>query len=207
MKRISFTINLPTVVAVLAVGALLAYQAPANPQAGKSGVSVATVNLGRALDGLEQRADAEIDLRAMQDGIETELETREAKINELKTQLEDVAAEERTSLEEKIALESLNFQAWLKFVQDKVDVERALLLQDLYRSIKNAVAELAKTGKYDLVVVDDSKGELTWTADSPITREAQTLQQIRARGMLFASNAIDVTDDLVARMNNEHRNK
>ena len=206
MKRITYSFNLPTIVAILAVGTLLAYQATGEPR-WNAATSVATVDLGRALEGLAQRADAEIDLNAMKMQIRSELARREKKIIDLQEELTNAPPDQRTSLEEKMALERLNLEAWRKFVESKVDVEHALVLQDLYRSIKIAAVDLARTGQYDLVLVDDSKRDLEFNPAAPISRVDQVQQQIRVQNMLYVSNAIDVTDDLIARMNNEHRNK
>ena len=100
---------------------------------------------------------------------------------------------------------ALDYQAWISFIGDKLDVERALLLQDLYKSINQAIAEMAEAEGFDLVVVDDSEGELGWNDELKVSREAQTLQQIRSRRVLYRSTTVDVTDDLVARMNNAWR--
>ena len=207
MKRITCTFNLPTIVAVLAVGTLLAYQATGTPRAWNASTSVATLDLSRALEGLAQRADAEIDLNAMKQDIRNELVRREKTITDLQEQVTNAADEERTGVEEELALEQFRMEAWRKFVESKVDVEHALVLQDLYRSIKIAAAELAKTGQYDLVLVDDSRRNLEFNPNAPVSRVDQVQQQIRVQNMLYVSNAIDVTDDLVARMNNEHKNK
>jgi Skp family chaperone for outer membrane proteins len=164
------------------------------------------VSLSRVLEGLQQRADAEVELTQKADQIRAEDKRREEEIATLQEQFKHInEIEAKQQLEEDIALLGLNYQAWVRFVKDQLDVDRALLLQSLYRSIKAAIQELAETEGYDLVLVDDSQGDLKWSEDSPLNREGQTLQQIAARRVLYASPVIDVTDDLVERMNNKYR--
>lgn len=168
--------------------------------------AVATVDLARVLDGLDQRADAEVGLKTMADGIRAEREQRESDIKAIQDRA-DAATDEtvRMQHEEDAVKASLDYQAWIRFVQNKLDVERALLLQDLYRSITDAIADMAETEGWHLVIVDDSNSDLSWSEDSQLSREGQTLQKIRGRRVLYGSPIVDLTDQLVIRMNNAHR--
>jgi Skp family chaperone for outer membrane proteins len=207
MHRIARTRPLPALLLALVAAVAVLYETVgARSGSRQAPTTTATVSLGRVLDGLEQRAGAVMKLTAMADEVKVEKERREGEIKALRDKLAATADEgERLLVEEELALKSLNYQAWARFKTDQQDVETALLLQELYRSIKLAVAEMAETEGYDLVVVDDSQGELSWTTEARVSREAQVLQQIRGRRLLYATGAVDITDDLVARMNNKFR--
>ena len=99
-------------------------------------------------------------------------------------------------------LKQMRYEAWKQFVIDKVDIEESLMLQDLYRSVKREAALLGTAAGYDVVLVDDSQGELAIDPDARMPRRAQVLQQIAGRRMLHVNKQIDITDDLVQRMNN-----
>lgn len=167
--------------------------------------AVATVDLARVLDGLDQRGHAEVGLKKMADEIRAEREQREASIKAIQDRA-DAATDEaqRMQYEEDAVKATLDYQAWIRFVQNKLDVERALLLQDLYRSITGAIAEMAGAEGWHMVIVDDAASDLSWSDDSQLSREGQTLQKIRGRRVLYGSPLVDLTDQLVIRMNNAY---
>ncbi len=205
MKADLSTAPLTLALVLVAVTALV-YQAGGRPSAQQRPITVAKVNLGKALSGLEQRADAEAGLKALADTIIAERKQQEDDVKRMQAELEGMGdTEQRQKREEELALAVLKYEGRRQFQAEKLDLERALLLQDIYRDMTEAIRELAETEGYDLIVVDDSEGEMGWSNESKISREVQVLQQIRGRRVLYGSPAIDVTDNLIARMNNAYR--
>ncbi len=135
-----------------------------------------------------------------------ERETRDAEIKQIEEALQDVVgATRREELNDQITLAKLELQFWYQESTAELEVEKALRLQHLYRTIKKAVAELAQAEGYKLVILDDSIEELKFDRDSRIPPQVQGLQQIMNHKLLYLFPAIDVTDDLITRMNNEFR--
>lgn len=197
----------PTGLFAVLLVAVMTYQAAAIQAAGRPSV-VVTVNLATVLEKLDQRAAAEASLKQMVDSMNAEKESREQAIEKMREKHKNMAdGPEKQALENEILLANRKFEAWARFTVDKLDIEEALLYHDLYRSIKSAAAQLAEAAKYDLVLVDDSQGELSTTAQSRVSRKAQILQQIASRRMLHVNPAIDITDELVMRMNNEFKSR
>ena len=97
---------------------------------------------------------------------------------------------------------ALETQAWRMFATEQVDIEASLRLRDLDRSIKSAVTQLAEINGYDIVLVDDSGRELSIDAQSKASREIQVKAQMNARRLLYTNPEVDVTDELIERMNN-----
>ena len=194
------------VLAVVAVG--LGFQAGGGGMAGRPTIIV-TVNLGSVIEKLDQRAKAEQDLKKIADQLKAEEEKLSGELKKMRTDIEemekangdDESSEER-KLKEDFLLKQMRYEAWKQFVVDKVDIEESLLLQDLYRSVKREAALLGTAAGYDVVLVDDSQGELAIDPDARMPRRAQVLQQIAGRRMLHVNKQIDITDDLVQRMNN-----
>ena len=89
----------------------------------------------------------------------------------------------------------------------QVDIEKSIMLRDLYKQIKEAVAELANVEGYDLILVDDSGGELGIDPNSQQSREAQILRQITRRRALYSADTIDITDEIIVRMNNAYKSR
>lgn len=183
---------------------LVGYQA-----AGERGVikappnAIATVDLNRVMNGLAQWDKAVTELQAMQDGYLKEQKQQDdaitADIERLRS-MEDTP--EARALEEQIALARLNLDALRAFNREVLDIEMALRLEDFYNTVKVAIEQMAQAEGYDAVYVDDSQGRLRKDAGSGVSRQVQVRQQITNRRLLYVNNAIDITDELIERMNN-----
>ncbi|TVQ53360.1 MAG: hypothetical protein EA377_08100 [Phycisphaerales bacterium] len=213
--KANWTINGPTIVMLLILIAALGYKAGAERvEVRKQPAVVATIDITKVMEGLEQRSNAEIKLDQMRVEFNEEREKRETRIRELDRQLREKQQEVREQragmddlqrIEERIALEEVNFQVWIQFQSDRIDVEKALLWQDLYRAIRRAVGEMAEGERYDMVIYDNTSEELFINPESRMSREMQVQQQIVSRQLIYSGRSLDVTNELVERMNNQFR--
>jgi len=213
MTRIK-SLNISSILLIAVLLTIIGYQAIGErPMMLRDNV-VVTINLQRVFDGLDQRQHAAQELQKLHADFQKEREQREGELNAMREELRELvsaadpnqplpAAAQR--LEEQMVLKHLRYQAWMRFMNDKFDVEYSLMLQDLFRTVRNAASKMADIEGYELVLLDDSKEELSVNPESRLTREAQIRQQLTARSILHARDAIDVTNDLVERMNNEFR--
>ena len=170
-----------------------------------SPTSVAVVNVPAVLEKLEQRAVAEAELMMMAQQIHDENEQWREKIEGIETQLKELPQTDETrrrTLQDQFARQRLEYEEWRRYKYDRLDIEKSLLMQDLYRKVLEALGELAEIEGYDIVLADDSGDALQLSPDAPMSREGQVRQQIRARRVLYANPAVDITDQLVERMNN-----
>lgn len=182
-------------------------------QAGAKPATIATVRLSVVMEKLDQRAEAEANLNAMGQAVRSDDAKKKEELTKMQTDLDGMrkaandgpAPPEAIALQEQLALKTLQYQAWSRFTLDKVDIEKALNWQDLYRNIKTAAAQMASANGYDLVLVDDSQGEITTTSDSRTPRATQVMTQIIGRRLLYSNPTLDITDDLITRMNNAHK--
>lgn len=212
MTSLKKQLNVSTLLLLAVLITVGAYHAGASRVAPSQPATVAVVRLPDVLEGLAQRGEAQMQLQAMGDEINAERERRESEIEQLRSEHEQLRQQAREnpemtaeadSVEEKLVLESLRYQTWMEFSADQIDLERALVLQDLYRVIKRTAERMAEDAGYDLVVVDDSQGELSFNPDARASRTAQIEQQVTSRITLYANPTIDITSDLIERMNNE----
>jgi Skp family chaperone for outer membrane proteins len=206
MNRTTRHINVPTVSIVLILGAIAGYQALAQRGGTIPAPVIATVRMEPLFDGLQQRAEAKTEIAAIEQEIADEQARRRAIIDEKELELEDVvAAATRETLSDEISLERLKLQFWYQEAVAELEVEKALRLQDLYKSVKQALAEVAEAEGYDIVLLNDSNDALPFERDSRMPAQLQILQQIASRKCLYLNPAFDVTDDLIVRMNNAYR--
>jgi Skp family chaperone for outer membrane proteins len=207
MHSIKRTVPLPGLLLMLATGVLVIGQAIGQRSNVASPTSVATVNLRQVLDGLEQRSVAEAEVKEMKDRILAQDEEKKQELQELRMQLDNVPESDdaaREALREGIARKALDYDAWSRFSLEQVDIETSLRLRDLDRAIKSAIAELSEVEGYDIVLMDDSQEELTVSRDSRLSREVQVLQQMTSRRMMYVNPAVDITAELIERMNNAY---
>lgn len=206
MMRMKKLINVPAVTMTLLLGAALGYQAVAQRAVAPAAPVIATVRLDRLFDGLQQRAEAKVEVARLDQQMNDEKTRREGQIAQLEADLEDaVAAATRKDVKDQIALQRLKLQFWYQEASTVVEVEKALQLQDMYKNIKEALAALAGAEGYDMVIINDESSDLPFDRDSRVSPQVQVLQQISNRKMLYLNPAIDITEDLIERMNNAFR--
>jgi Skp family chaperone for outer membrane proteins len=165
--------------------------------------SIATIQIERVLNQLNERAEAEGELGARAASLEEERTSRQVVIDELMETYK--AAEDlqvRRDLEDQIALKSREMKDWVEFRRAEIDLEKALMIEGLYRAVRSASAEMAQAQGYDIVMIDDSEREFQVTPDNRVPREAQVRTQLFDRRLLYTADIVDATDDLVERMNN-----
>ena len=206
MKRITRHINVPTLFMMVALGTIIGYTTLGQRAVAPDAAVIALVRIDALFDQLQQRADARIELRQMELDVEDENRRRTEAITALQDELENVvAATRRKELEDEIAIKQLQWRLWQQAAKTRLEVERAIQLQHLYRSMRAAIKALATAEGYDLVLLDDSSDDLPFETESRMSSQRQVLQQIATRKILYRNEALDITMDLATRMNNKYR--
>ena len=165
--------------------------------------AVATIDISKVIDKLNEQAEWEIQISSLQAGIQEEAETRQSRLIERIQEVEKMEqGPEQDAAIDELELERRRLEEWARLKQMEVDRERSLMWQSIYRNIKAEAAKLAKSEGYELVLIDDSPGELIASRDANMPIEQQILTQIQARRVIYAANTIDITEKLVIRMNN-----
>ena len=166
---------------------------------------VATVDINRVREGLTERVDAQAGLIALAQKIETENAERLGRIEELQAEITDAVDPARQEeLQQELDLNLVRAAAWREYIKQQVDIEKSLLLQDLFQKITDAVAELAEVEGINLVLVSDAGRVVQTVPDAQMAREMQVRQQISTRRIVYASPSVDITEQLIIRMNNSY---
>lgn len=197
------TINVSTMLLVAMLSAVVSHHATASRSAMINPTVVVTVNRKAVLDGLNERAEAEAQLIMKRGDINAEDVRRKEELNSLSTQIQAMEkGPDRDLLITDYERKSLEYQGFRRYAEEKNDIERSLLYESLYLSISAAIKLMAESEGYDLVVVDDSTAPFTNNPNARVSREVQILQQIATRRIMYANPVIDITQDLIVRMNN-----
>ena len=217
MKLEKWTLTPTAALLLVAICLYVGYQA-AGTRMQATPTRGAVVQLVKVMDSIQERAVIDTQLERMTAGLEAEKQGHIDAINALnekmKAMVGDDVAKARAlaaaqdpafmTLMDEIDSAKLKYAAWGNASAELVDLEKSLVVQKLYRSVKDAIAALAEAEGYDFVLIDDSQGELRVNPDVQMSREAQVLQQMSVRKLLYTTPLIDITDDLIVRMNNEY---
>ena len=71
-----------------------------------------------------------------------------------------------------------------------------------HRNLRREAARVAENEGYAMVMVDDTVGEISTTPGTQMSLQQQVLEQITNRRLLYATNTVDISDQIVVRMNN-----
>ncbi len=206
MNRITRHISVSTLLLLIATGTVIGYTAMGQRAVAPGATVIALVRIDALFDELEQRAEARIALRQMELDVTDELRNRTEEITRLQAEIENVVATtRRRELVDDIAIKQLQLRFWQQAAAMELEVEKAVQLQSLYRSMRAAIEPLATAEGYDLVIVDDSSDDLPFDRESRVSPQVQVLQQIATRKILYRNSALDITMDLATRMNNKFR--
>jgi Skp family chaperone for outer membrane proteins len=216
MRSSNRMLSRAVVLLLLAVCLFVGYQAAGTRNMVASPTSVAVVQLRKVMDGIQQRAVIDVRLKEMETTLLAEEQAHTEKVTALRDKLKTLVNndadraralaiaqdKEYNDLTNELEVATLNYAAWQRSTLELVDLEKSLVVQELYRNVKDAIAVLAAAEGYQLVLIDDSQGELQTNPEAQMSREAQMFQQLSLRKVLYASPMIDITDDLIVRMNN-----
>lgn len=171
--------------------------APQNPVP----TSIATFDLERTFNALEEKKAADAELKRLAEDMKKQSDVLAKGLKAMETELMDLQAgmPQHKEMMEKLAEGSHNYQAQLEFFRAKIDIDGARMMRQVYQSIRLAAEQLAKERGYTVVLVNDSISTIPPGTVEEVTR------QISARRMVYASTQVDVTDELIGRMNNEFK--
>jgi Skp family chaperone for outer membrane proteins len=196
MKR--HVIGISVVVAVVAAS-LVGWEALAGRLAPNPTV-VGTVDLPQVLDAIAEW-QAEVDRsQAAAETYQQDLQGRSEKLEALYADLEDyvLGTPKHTEAQRLAKKATIDLRAFMGLVelQETRTKQRAMLR--IYNHIRSASAELADRDGYGLIIMDDSA--------IPIPESSRdVLGDISARRVLYASDTLDVTQELIDYMNSQWR--
>lgn len=203
MTKLRTELVLPLAFMAAAVTVLVGHDATARRAEYAPASHVATVDLSKLFERIEINSSWEVQLSTLTDNLNAEANARqEALARKIESAESAGTPEEKQSIRDAAALMKLELDEWAKLKQIEVDRERALMWRSMYKAIREQATALATTDGWDIVLVNDSLGELSLNEQVQASREQQILTQILNRRMLYASETTDITDQLIVRINN-----
>lgn len=193
----------PLAVCLVAV-AMSAFAFRAGAQATNSAkpVTLGVINIEKVINSLEE-------LNVQQSRLDNLVTVRRKTVDDMAAQVKKVqdelklmpenAAQRQAKL---LELQELTFKLRVEgeVAFSIIDAQKGEIYADLFEKITDASQRFAQRNGYDMVLSSDAIAQ---------TPQQGTEQQIKAfivsRRVIFASDAIDVTDQLITMMNNEYK--
>ena len=205
MKSIKQILNLP-IIALVLLAIFVGYKVSATHYTAAPPTVVAVVKISKlfGVGGLNERADDELQIKDRKTKIEDEFEKRNAELEALKAELKDIVDPiKHRKMSDDIGLMRLELKSWFASASAQAELEKAALLQELYKKISDAVDGIANANGYNLVLLDDSNPYVRYSKESRMAPELQIWNKIKSQKVLYADPGIDITNQLITRMNNE----
>lgn len=198
-----FKRNAATLLAITAIGIGLfaTLQASALSHKPASPTAVAVADWIAVTDKATEWGEMRAQLKKIGDGLMEEDSNMKKALDDLKESVSVLPAgsESQQREQDKYIIQSLQYDAWQKFADNKLKSEQARRQIRLYNKIIAAAAKIAERDGWEIVLWDDSRSK---QADENKLAEAADL--IGRRQVLYSrKDAVDITDEIILLMNNE----
>ncbi len=164
--------------------------------------SVAAVDTSRLFDQLTEKEDFDAELNTARDQLRGEATNKQREAQELQADLDLLApgTPAYQQKEEELSKKGLENNVWGQFEQAKLNKMAGLRIENLYRKALDTVALIAEESGYDVVIAKEAPPKFQYE------NLQQLLAKISLRKSLYTSETIDITDQVIQRMNNEYKN-
>ena len=184
------------IVALIALG--LGYRATARSVDSRPPTVVVVFNLQQVFDNFVDRAILGAGYKELEAKVEIERKRREEHVQSLIAAYEEVGDEDKDALFDQIQQAVGEAEKYVEFTEREKDIEKSIILQSLFRDIKDSVATIATANNYDLVIASDEGLEFNSNIPSRIADEKISMHRV-----YYANKRIDITEQIVTQMNLE----
>jgi Skp family chaperone for outer membrane proteins len=172
----------------------------AQHRGGLSTGRIACLDVVRIFNEYDRQKDLEEEMKAFRDELQNEMERRKGGMDKLQATLDALSDDDPTKVKrhrEMLALQ-LDYRNWTDLMQADMAREIAVWNTRTYGEILAATEELALREGYDVV--------LYMTPPQLIGADPEAIkEQIRARKLVYANPALDITQAVLDRLNANYR--
>ncbi len=159
---------------------------------------IATVDLEAVYDGLEKRKAKEIEFKQKETEFKTKLDALQAKIEGDKKNFELMPeGPQKKARGQELIRSTFQFDFDRQYAEKFLDQMTGEMLRELYEEITLTSKELAVKNGYSMVIADDSRARIRGSGRDEVNR------LIALKRNLYVEPAHDVTQELIAMMNNQ----
>ena len=163
---------------------------------------VATVDLVKLVNGLEQFRAGQRESDDYTSRLRSDVESARVSVDNARTDLEAATDATRDQLFEDFVQAVSGFRSEAASFDVLRFARQNVILRETWATIRAGIADYANDNGIDLIISDDSRVQ----ADISLDSDPEAFKQfMMSRRVLFAEEAIDITDELITRMNVEYR--
>lgn len=193
-----FQLRIAAAVVLAVIGFAVAVQATSNLLAKPTAVAVC--NIEQVVEALTEKQQLDAEMKQHRDALAAEQQSRQKRIEKLEFDLNALkpGTDAYKQKQEELQRAALELQVWTRFEQARAGRELGLQTERLYRKILEAIGRVGQDNGYDVVLFRESN------VDMQFENPQQLSALIQLRKVLYANPSIDLTDQVIQRMNNEY---
>ncbi len=187
----------------LALGAV-ALMLPAGFAAGQDNPKIATVNVGKVFNEMQETKDYKQKMESDRQAVENEANRRKAEVEEIRKarSLFNEGTEDYNKKNRELIQKTLEFQTWNQLYNLELARTQKLQLRSLFEKIEAATKEVAEAKKLDLVIVDQK-------ADLPVDLEQIDIKALLnifgQRNVMYNNGKFDITPEVLAKVDANYK--
>jgi len=161
--------------------------------------AVAVVDVQAVFDALDEKEAIENQLQQRAQQLQQEEKQRRQEIEQMRSDLEVLGSDSEAyqQQQEEVQQKLIEFRSWRQYSKQKMQRLRGLKIESLYQKTADAAGRVAEDNGYDMVLYKASSTDLNYE------NSEQLSQMLQMRKVLWARDQLDVTDQVIQRMNNE----
>lgn len=163
---------------------------------------VATVDLVKLVNGLEQFKQSQTDSESYTNQLVTRVENAEQAMRDAAEELEIATDATREQLLEDFVTKAAQVRAEEGALEVLAFAKQNRILRETWRGIQSSIATYAEENGYDMVISSDRLVQ----AGSRMDANPEVYKSfMMSKRVLYNDESIDITDELITRMNVEYR--
>jgi Skp family chaperone for outer membrane proteins len=198
-RRMLVLVVLASVAVVLAMGDLLAQSKPGAAQVVPAITRVAVCDMVKIYSNYQKAKDLRVKVEEGRRNFKSEDELRGKKIESLNAELKElkVGSKEYDARVSELAKLTIERETLQKFEDNRNVREYYRMSEDIYSELQKAAADVAKENGVQLVLNSDDT--------SPSDDKPDLFARMERKKVLYSDPAMDITDAIVARMNQQYK--
>jgi len=160
------------------------------------------IDVQMVFESLKEKMQIEADLKSRLEHLNLDEQEQKQRLQEIKSDLDILAPDSPAYNEKQDQLEqkAIELQTWRTFQTQKLNRERGLQIERLYRKLIEAVGAVAQQNGYDLIMFKEKPVDFRGAKPEALN----TLIQVRK--VLWSAPDLDLTDQVTQLMNNQFSN-
>jgi len=182
---------------------------PARPVAAQEAPKIATVNIAKVFNEMQETKDLKQKMESDRTAIQNEGKRRSDELEEAKKarQIFNEGSEDFNKKNREVIQKAIELQTWQELIKADLARQQKSQMRNLFEKIEAATKEVADMKKLDLVIIEQ-KVELP---TDPGQFDQMNIDQVRAlinqRNLMYNNGKFDVTNEVLAKVDEKYKTR